>query len=156
MLFYSQPTTLRRWSRKRLNITIVEVIPKEWGVFSPTLGSLSWWSCTGRMTLEFLDLLNSRAYFWENQRALENKDFIFSWSAENLTFSKTQNRSSSLKGEWARPISWPWRASWRVGRQLGLPLASWMLAASISGNFFYQEGVGVTKRHFGVFPLAYK
>ena len=52
---------------------------------------------------EYLALKASRAYFPEGQRAVGNRDPTHKGHPQNLTHSRTQGRSSNLKGAWVRP-----------------------------------------------------
>ena len=99
---YGGPPTNKR------TITIAEVLPKEQGGLSPT--SLpAWESCDREMSSQ-----RARgAYFAESQRAVENRDSTLKQHTQNLTCCGTMHTSSNVKGSWARPSPWSWKASWR-------------------------------------------
>ena len=58
-----------------------------------------------------LALKASRAYFPESQRAVGNRNSPIKGCMQRFTHFGTQGRSSHLRGDWARPTSWFWRAT---------------------------------------------
>ena len=76
------------------------------------------------------------AYFLETQGSVGNRDFTFKGRTHNLTHSRTQGRSSGLKGAWVRPHCWPWRASPRGRRQLA---AAGFRELLLPGGQWYQQ-----------------
>ena len=69
-----------------------------------TLDFLAWGLALGRTPPERLALKPSGAYFPEGQRAVgNNRDSTLKGCTQNLTCSRTQGRSSNLKGAWIRP-----------------------------------------------------
>ena len=78
-----------------------------------------------------LALKASGAYFQESQKAVGNRDSTLKGHTQNLTHSKTQSRSSNLKGGGVRPTCWSCRVSQRGNRQLELLLVAAILGRSV-------------------------
>ena len=55
----------------------------------------------------------------------------------NPAHSETQRRGSNLIKAWIRPSCWPWRASQRSNRSVGLSLKTQMLEAAVLQRLFY-------------------
>lgn len=58
----------------------------------------AWGTCTRKMNPSILTLKASRAYFLERERTVENKVSTLKGGTQNLTHSRTQSRSSNVKG----------------------------------------------------------
>ena len=145
---WSRPTPLSWWPTNRRSMTIVEVLPKEWGVQVPIrfpiLGVLHWED----KLPECLDLKTSRAYVWASQRVIGNRDSALKGHMQNLVLSKSQHRGSSLKGACVRPTCWS-------RRQEGLPLGMEMLVAAMFESSFYHKNTHSGKHHFRILSLDY-
>ena len=90
-------------------------------VLAAHIGSPAWGSCTRKTSIQNVWLWKPVGLIFGKAGGLGNRESTLKACVQNLTFSKSQHRDSSLKGDWVRSICWSWRASHRGWRQLLTP-----------------------------------
>ena len=117
----------------------------EWGVWAPYQVSQTRVLHQEEELPEYLALKVSGAHFWENQRAVGNRDFTFQGCTQNLIHSGAQSRSRILLVLENLP---------ERQEVTEIILEMWTLTAALWGAPFYHDNT-VGKGHFGINPLAY-
>ena len=113
---------------------------------SPCWGIL----CQKHEPPDYLFIKISRAYIQESQMAVGNRAPIVK-GTHKITFYETQCKSRSLKEALVKPISWSWKVSHRVRRQMELSLGTWTLETDL---WAHSNGKTLTlKAQFGNPPL---
>ena len=116
--WYSQDST-HKWEV----ITIIEVFPKEQGIWA----HIRLLHCEDKQSKR-LALKANRTCIWKSQRSVGKTDYAFKELMQNFTHPETQHRGRNLQEAWVRPTCWSWRAPWRGRRQ------PWQAPANINSG----------------------
>ena len=130
-------------------IAVAEVLPKDQGIPQPVVLHQED-KLPGRLTLKA-----SRAYFWESQRAVGNRDSTLKGHTQNPTHSGTQGRSSQFERSLGETHLLILESLMERQDVMELTLGTQILTAAILGSSFYHKDTGIRKSHFGILPLAY-
>lgn len=126
--------------------------PQDSNGLSP-IGSPTSGSCTKKTSPQKAWLCKPEEVTFHRLRLLwEIRTLLLKWCTQNLTYSRTQERSGNLKGVWIKSTYWSCKA---FLRQCELTLEKQTLVAAVLGSSYCHIGTGASKHHFGILLLHY-